>query len=583
MILLFFNSYMKFIIYNKYMGIERFFKSINSLYANEIIKPLYKNNNITQFYFDFNSVIHKVSNTIVNHLNDMLLYSLVYRHLAESGMDPDLLIDEYKSINKIYELNYTIEEFYKYTKAIKLNEIIFEHILKNINEYLSYYPNCKLLYIGIDGVPSVGKMIEQQDRRYKGYLMGLINKKLKEKYLHQLDNSTYDFTNIYNELEYLNSKFSFDKNLISPQTDFMIELVEFLTRKLKLVNDLDGKTVNEVNGLNRSIIISDFNEPGEGEKKIILHIKKHSKSDDKIIIYSPDADMIIMSMIIPNYVYILRHEQSESRDDIIDIQSIRNIFKPVDEIAYIFSVFGDDFIPKIEWINVVKHLPKIIEDYKKLNIKIINDNKVNFKNLQLFFKSIKKFETQFKPSRNRFDDFYGTVNHKSFNYYNEINDVEKLTRNYTPSYDEGHSKVPALDYYKAMAWKYNYYFLDDNSNNDYYYKYDHAPNIDDLIEFNDFDKIQLNYKTTDIMPIDQLCFISPINVASYVEKQKLNKLLADKLFKLMKIQLPEIKIVGDKKMINIDELFECQNARYLNKCDMKFKLITFEEFKNYIN
>jgi len=91
------------------MGIERFFKSINSLYANEIIKPHYKNNNITQFYFDFNSMIHKISNTVCEHINDLLVYSLIYKYSNKSGMDKDLLIDEFNKINKIYKFKYAIE------------------------------------------------------------------------------------------------------------------------------------------------------------------------------------------------------------------------------------------------------------------------------------------------------------------------------------------------------------------------------------------------------------------------------------------------------------------------------------------
>jgi len=549
------------------MGIERFFKSINSLYANEIIKPHYKNNNITQFYFDFNSMIHKISNTVCEHINDLLVYSLIYKYSNKSGMDKDLLIDEFNKINKIYKFKYAIEEFYKRIKDIDLNSLIFNHIFEDIRNYLTFYPNCELLYIGIDGVPSVGKMVEQQDRRYKGYLMSLINKKLIEKHKNQLNNSNFDFTNIYNELEYLHLKISFDKNLISPQTDFMIDFINELKKQ-----DFKVKT-----------IISDFNEEGEGEKKIIKYIKKYSNKNDRIIIYSPDADMIIMTMILDFHIYILRHEQSESRDDIIDIQSIRKIFNPVDDIAYIFSVFGDDFIPKIDWINVTKHLSKILEEYKRMNIRIIQNNQVIFKNLQLFFNNIKKFENQFIPSKNRFDNLIKPINYKSFNYYNEKNDIEKLSRKYEPIYKEKDEIVNPLDYYKAMLWKYNYYFLDDESNNNYFYKYDGAPSIDQLVEFKDFDKIILDYKTTHIMPIDQLCFISPIDVSEYVSKQKINKLLANKLYKLMKINLKEIKLIGKDNLININEIFECTNARYLNKCDLKFKIINFNEFKELLS
>jgi 5'-3' exonuclease len=546
------------------MGIERFFKSINSLYSNQIIKNIHQNNSITHFYFDFNSVIHKISNKVINHLNDMLLFSLVYKYSDQSGMDRDIVQEDFNKINEIYNLKYSIEEFYKVTKNINTNDIIFNLIFKDIKNYLSFYPNCKFLYIAIDGVPSVGKMIEQQDRRYKGYIMSLINKKIKEKYKYLLDNNSFDFTNIYNEYEYLELKFSFDKNLISPQTDFMIDFINLLKKQ-----DFNMKT-----------IISDFDEVGEGEKKIVKYIKKFNSDKDKIIIYSPDADMIIMSMILPFHIHILRHEQNDNRDDIIDIQSIRQYFTPVDDIAYIFSVFGDDFIPKIEWINVQKHLPKIIEEYKKMGVKIIENNSVNLKNLQKFFNQIKKLENDFTPSKNRFDDFIQVVNYKSFKYYNEINNVEKLIREYTPKFQINEKHIPPLDYYLAMKWKFIYYFQDDESQNNFYYKYDKSPTIDDLISFNEFDKVQLNFKTTELLPIDQLCFISPTNVSKYVDKQKINKEIAEKLYKLMKIEIPEIKIINDK--INIDEIFDCENARYLNKCHLKFNIITFEKFKTVI-
>ena len=285
-------------------------------------------------------------------------------------------------------------------------------------------------------------------------------------------------------------------------------------------------------------------------------------------------------MILPFHINILRHEQSAARDDIIDIQSIREVFNPVEDIAYIFSVFGDDFIPKIEWVNVQHHLKKILEEYKKLGIRIIENNKVNLKNLQLFFKSIKKFEYDFKKSGNPFNDILKPINNKSYPYYNELNNAEKLIREYKQEYEDEINTVPAKDYYTAMLWKFNYYFLDDESHNDFYYPFKNAPLIDELINFSNFDKIVLNFKTTEILPIDQLCFISPINVSKYVEKQKINKVLADNLFKLMKINVPELELKND--IININELFDCKNARYLNKCHMKFKIINFYEFKSLL-
>ena len=87
------------------MGIERFFKSINSLYSNKIIKPIYQNNSITHFYFDFNSMIHKNSQKVINHLNDLLLDSLIYKYSEQSGMAEDIVLDDFNDIIKLYKLN----------------------------------------------------------------------------------------------------------------------------------------------------------------------------------------------------------------------------------------------------------------------------------------------------------------------------------------------------------------------------------------------------------------------------------------------------------------------------------------------
>jgi hypothetical protein len=298
------------------MGIERFFKSINSLYKNQFIKSIYKNDKISHFYFDFNSVIHKVSSNIINDLNNLLLYSLIYKYSDYNGIDKDMLLSDYDDIIKRYNFKYKINDFYKNIQYIKdklLNQIIYQEIFNDIKYNLSFYPNCKLVYIGIDGVPSVGKMIEQQDRRYKGHILGRIEKLLREKYKFELNNNKFDLTNLYNEYEYLNLKFSFDKNNISPSTDFMIDFIN----ELKI-----EKSKNKFGNIN--LIISDFNEKGEGEKKIIVHIKKNCNVKiDKIIIYSPDADMIIMSMILDHSIWILRHEQSDSTDAIIDMTNIK--------------------------------------------------------------------------------------------------------------------------------------------------------------------------------------------------------------------------------------------------------------------
>jgi Leucine-rich repeat (LRR) protein len=57
---------------------------------------------------------------------------------------------------------------------------------------------------------------------------------------------------------------------------------------------------------------------------------------------------------------------------------------------------------------------------------------------------------------------------------------------------------------------------------------------------------------------------------------------ANKLYKMMSIKLPELRL-NNNGIINIDEIFNCKNARYLNKCDIKFNIINFIQFQKLID
>ena len=57
------------------------------------------------------------------------------------------------------------------------------------------------------------------------------------------------------------------------------------------------------------------NEKGEGEFKILDYILNNNLDD--VIIYSPDADMILLSSILPHDIYILRYDQQQNIDYIM--------------------------------------------------------------------------------------------------------------------------------------------------------------------------------------------------------------------------------------------------------------------------
>ena len=95
-----------------------------------------------------------------------------------------------------------------------------------------------------------------------------------------------------------------DTNAITPGTKFMEKLSKYL-------HNIDFK--NEYNH-DCQVIISDSNEPGEGEHKILQYLKqnysnndKRNNSENQYLIYGLDADLIMLSMASKiNNIYLLR-------------------------------------------------------------------------------------------------------------------------------------------------------------------------------------------------------------------------------------------------------------------------------------
>lgn len=130
----------------------------------------------------------------------------------------------------------------------------------------------KLVYIAIDGVAPSAKMSQQRKRRYK---------------------SIQDATHI----DAIKQKFNIptekgeDFNMISPGTEFMSELSTYLKAKIKaLIHNNPGITY----------IFSDASVPGEGEHKIMDHIRKSPSpqrtQNESIAIYGLDADLIFLCL-----------------------------------------------------------------------------------------------------------------------------------------------------------------------------------------------------------------------------------------------------------------------------------------------
>jgi 5'-3' exonuclease len=156
-------------------------------------------------------------------------------------------------------------------------EVLIEEILKYTKSIICTTVKPKIAYLSIDGVVPMAKMHQQRLRRYKS------------PYLKEWENDIKKRYGIYKE-ELL------DTNQITPGTDFMRLLNE------SLQTAIDTKYFGDV-----QMFLSDSEKIGEGEHKIVADIRKKALKDQNICIYGLDADLILLSLTIPNNnVFLLR-------------------------------------------------------------------------------------------------------------------------------------------------------------------------------------------------------------------------------------------------------------------------------------
>ena len=322
-----------------------------------------------------------------------------YPEIIFSTDSNDIKID-----NLFFDLNCAIHP----CCANKTNEDeMYKDIFLKIKECITITNVKKLVYIAIDGPAPRTKMEQQRQRRLKSY----------------------------------HEKKIWDTNQITPGTPFMNNLSIFLNEKCK---ELDVP-----------YIISDSNEIGEGEHKIMNYIKKVSLKEINIV-YGLDADLIMLSMIKQQKIYLLR-ERTEYNIENIEcnyiyfdieyfkkslIQTIKKDFFKINNETilndYLFLCFfiGNDFIIQSPSINIrYGGLDILLETYNYLQEKfhgmfyLIDNSKekkrINIIHLISFLKTLSEKEQENIESilkiRNNQSNKYQKQFHK---YYQKNNDQE---------------------------------------------------------------------------------------------------------------------------------------------------------------
>lgn len=176
-----------------------------------------------------------------------------------------------------------------------------------LHQLLSQVQPQELLMIAIDGVAPQSKIAQQRQRRFKS-AMG-------------------------------NTSEIFDSSCISPGTDFMIRLDNFLQRWIATYQST----------LPPKVIYSSHMVPNEGEAKIIDMMRNGNISGSGVhVIYGMDADLIMLSLLAPIEKISLMREDISS---IIDIDNLRFAIKEnignIDDFVVMIFLLGNDFLPQI--------------------------------------------------------------------------------------------------------------------------------------------------------------------------------------------------------------------------------------------
>lgn len=329
------------------MGVLRFFSTIKSHYfTKNAISFIDKKYDIDYLLLDFNSLIHQGKQSILSQ----------YKKEFEAHIIKNKITEEFK-----------IKQLYQEYKS-KLSNEIQNKTMFLVKEIVTQCINkLNILYIAIDGVPSIAKMIEQKRRRFMGKLLECIELELLEKYKDELNKQKTQngFDN-----RFLFEKYAprWSSSHISPGTQFMIDFTENLKNTDYLIKYV----------MPQKYIFSDYTSIGEAEKKLMNYCIRNIPEDKSIMIYSPDADVILLCMLLNHKnVYVLDGSKT-SKLYCIDINKLKNNFyklfkvfskKDSDKNTYIrdliflFTFFGDDFVPPIESYTITFHLSNLIKAY----------------------------------------------------------------------------------------------------------------------------------------------------------------------------------------------------------------------------
>lgn len=383
------------------MGIQQFLSSLKKTCNIISIKEHILDKKWDLLIFDVHCILYTIYNIFQNEINFLLRLIFRLQYLFKyDQLKFNIEINNYKSIINYIKLTHILYfnkifgnvdiYFDNLINGININNalnfdfndenIIIDYlieeainqIIKISNNHLSCIDNFNKTFIFFDGIPSNAKIKEQISRRIPSEIIKIIN----------LD--------ILNKSDICSEKIIRKKLLNNnpPSIGINSILIINLKEKLMLVNDkIKGK-----------FYVNSKSKYGEAEHQIMNYINNNDLfKNKKILLVSPDSDLILLSMINYTkgyYIDIYRDDFSKETNkefysyDKLKIKSpfyriydyifIEDVIKKLNlnsnheilDISYILLLIGDDYLPSIPSLNS-SFINLIINIYKKINKKII--------------------------------------------------------------------------------------------------------------------------------------------------------------------------------------------------------------------
>ena len=409
------------------------------------------------------------------------------------------------------------------------NESYERNLINEVCKYVEHIYVCakkpSTVFISVDGVVPMAKMKQQRMRRFKGLFM-----------------EPYEFETGARSI----SNKSWDKNSITPGTVFMKKLDVSLK---ELCSKHSGWT------------LSGFNDPGEGEHKIMNYIRNFGTNNNTtFIVYGLDADLILLSMLQWKQTIFLMREEVEFNNVILDhndkeqflylnIHALnKTLFtNPLEvyikDYVMMMSLLGNDFLPHsisftIKDGGYVLLLNKLREFHKQ-NKFLLTNNGFHWINLKDFIGSFMDQESYYIErmckKKTQIHSFRANTE-----YERKMASVYALPCKWNVEqefYENGlkvgwqdiyynkfiHNDKNSIikEYIKGLQWIYDYY----NGNAieyDWYYPYMYTPLWNDIYNYLDnIGYVHSSYnKAEPLTPEQQLVLVLPIESFNLIPNQK---------------------------------------------------------------